>query len=336
MIGLGSGLFLLLAAGAALVVNAAATSAARAGATPVGARAQWDATWAASPQAATALVADPVGLSDQTVRNIIYTSIGGNGLRVRVSNAFGTGPLHVGRVTVGVELDAAELAHKAPVRSVTFGGHDSVVVAAGREVVSDQVSMRVLPQEDLAVSLYLPAATGPATYHQAAWQTNYIASGDHAADVAAAAYTGTTRSWYFLDGVDVRNARARGSIVAFGDSITDVGHSQINANARWPNYLSRRLEAAQGDNAPSVIDAGISGNRVLNASACYGVSALTRFERDVLSQTGVRDVILLEGINDIGFSQTPSALCRIPACPRDKSSTGTRSSLGHGYGDPPG
>jgi lysophospholipase L1-like esterase len=312
VIGLIGVVFLFVAGGATLVVNAGAPSTAHTGASPSGTGSHWDATWGASPQAATPLAAKPVGLSNQTVRNIVFTSIGGNRLRVRVSNRFGTTPLHLGRVTVGVELDAAELVDAVPVRSVTFGGHESVLVPAGREAVSDEMSMRVHPQEDLAVSLYLPAATGPATYHLAAWQTNYVASGDHTSDVGAAAYTETTASWYFLDGVDVRNVRARGSIVAFGDSITDVGHSQTNANTRWPNYLSRRLEAALRDRAPSVINEGISGNRVLNASPCYGASALTRFKRDVLSQSGVKDVILLEGINDIGFSQTPNTGCSVP------------------------
>ncbi|MBV9801136.1 MAG: SGNH/GDSL hydrolase family protein, partial [Solirubrobacterales bacterium] len=105
----------------------------------------------------------------------------------------------------------------------------------------------------------------------------------------------------------VTSVRAPGSVVAFGDSITDGAASQVGANDRWPNLLARRLDAARGDNAPSVVDEGIGGNRVLNDSPCFGVSALARFSRDVLSQTGVKDVILLEGINDIGFSQVTPA-----------------------------
>lgn len=160
--------------------------------------------------------------------------------------------------------------------------------------------------------MYLPVATGPATYHSGAQQTNYVATGNHAGNVSAAAYTTTATSWYFLDGVDVSNAQAPGSIVAFGDSITDGAASQVGANDRWPNFLARRLDAALGANAPSVVDEGIGGNRVLNDSACFGVNALARFSRDVLSQTGVKDVILLEGINDIGFSQEPNTGCFAP------------------------
>jgi lysophospholipase L1-like esterase len=251
------------------------------------------------------------GFNNQTVRNIVYTSVGGSELRVRLSNTFGTTALRIGRVSVGVELTGAQLVPGTS-HPVTFGGRTSVTVAAGAQVVSDPVSLQVSPLEDLAVSVYLPVATGPATYHAGAQQTNYVASGNHAGNVSAAAYTTTATSWYFLDGVDVSNAQAPGSIVAFGDSITDGAASQVGANDRWPNFLARRLDAQLGANAPSVVDEGIGGNRVLNDSACFGVNALARFGRDVLSQTGVKDVILLEGINDIGFSQTPNAGCTAP------------------------
>jgi hypothetical protein len=133
-----------------------------------------------------------VGFSNQTIRNIAFTSIGGNGLRVRLSNVFGRSPLRVGRVTVGLALVGARLA-RSSVRRVSFHGRASVVIPEGREVVSDHVPMPVRAQQNLAISLYLPASTGPATYHQAAWQTNYMASGEHA-----------------LDGVQVRMGRATG------------------------------------------------------------------------------------------------------------------------------
>jgi len=150
----------------------------------------------------------------------------------------------------------------------------------------------------------LPVATGRATYHASAQQTTYIASGNHAGDVGPRRYTTTATSWYFNDEVEVRNARTPGTVIALGDSITDGAASQVNANARWPNFLARRLNAAYGAQAPSVVDEGIGGNRVLNDSPCFGVNALARLDRDVLSVTGGRSVILLEGINDIGFSQT--------------------------------
>ena len=148
---------------------------------------------------------------------------------------------------------------------MTFGGHTSVTIPAGQEVVSDPVHMQLPRLTKLAVDLYLPNPTGPATYHALAWETNYVASGDHAGEATTTAYTTHDQSWYFVDGVDVRNPATPGTVVAFGDSITDVGHSEVDSEARWPNYLSRRLDADRwGTSAPTVVDEGISGNRVLN------------------------------------------------------------------------
>jgi lysophospholipase L1-like esterase len=250
------------------------------------------------------------GFRDQTVRNVIYTSVGGDELRVQVSNTFGTQPLMVGAVSVGVVLVGARLV-PGTAHTVTFGGKASVTIPAGVQTLSDPLAMTVAPLQELAVSLYLPTATGPATYHMDAQQTGYVASGDHAAETADTAYTTTDSAWFFLDGLDVRDSAAPGTIVAFGDSITD-GAQALNANGRWPNYLARRLHAVFGHRAPAVVDEGISGNRVLNDSVCFGQSADDRFERDALSQPGVNDVILLEGINDIGFSGETDSGCFAP------------------------
>jgi lysophospholipase L1-like esterase len=303
----------ILVVASGVAANAAAHTSKSAAAAASTAHSEWDATWATSPTAPTSLLPNlaVAGFNDQTVRNVIFTSVGGSELRVRLSNTFGTSALHVGGVSVGIVLTGAQLV-PGTTHTVTFGGHSSVTLPAGAEAFSDPLSMTVSPLEVLAVSLYLPVATGQATYHGSAQQVNYVASGDHTGDVGPAAYTTTATSWYFLDGVDVRNAHSPGSVVAFGDSITDGFASQNGANDRWPNFLARRLDAKFGAEAPSVVDEGIGGNRVLTDSACFGVSALARFNRDVLSQTGVRDVILLEGINDIGFSQGPNAGCFAP------------------------
>lgn len=255
----------------------------------------WVATWAGSP------VVGSTAFNDQTVRNIIYTSVGGDKVRLRLSNKFGSQPVEVGATGVGVVLDGAQLA-AGTIHPVTFGGHASVTIPAGKKVLSDPINMQVPRLTKLAVDLYLPAPTGPATRHPLAWETNYVASGNHAGDATSTAYTAQTSSWYFVDGVDVHNPAARGTVVAFGDSITDVGHSEVDSEARWPNYLSRRLDVTSGNRAPAVVDAGVSGNRVLNDSGGSGQSALQRFQRDALSQPGVQAVVLLEGINDIGQS----------------------------------
>jgi len=296
-------------AGAAILVTVATIVPMGAGAAAAPSNPRWVATWTASP-----LGGDTTQFSDQTVRNIIYTSVSGSEVRVRLSNTFGTGPVEVGATSVAVVLDGAQLVPGTS-HSLTFGGHTSVTIPAGEQALSDPIHMRVPRLTELAVDLYLPSPTGPATYHALAWQTNFVASGDHAGDAASTPFTTKVSSWYFVDGVDVRNPATPGTVVAFGDSITDVGHSEVDSEARWPNYLSRRLDAVLGKNAPAVVDAGISGNRVLNDSSCFGQSALARFQRDALSQPGVRAVILLEGINDIGFSGEPDTGCYAPNNP---------------------
>jgi len=185
---------------------------------------------------------------------------------------------------------------------VTFRGRASFRIPAGAQVLSDPVAMRVWPLEELAVSVYLPDHTGRATYHSDAYQVNWVsAPGDYTTDSAASAFVVPTTSWFYLSGLIVRSAQADGTVVAVGDSITDGVGSDVGANARWPNDLARRLDAVSGPTL-AVADEGIGGNRVLANSPFFGVSAEARFEQDVLDQPGVRDVIVLEGINDIGFS----------------------------------
>lgn len=306
---------------------------------------RWEATWAAAPQAPSAgdaalgliPASNPgvTGFSNQTVRNIVFTSVGGDEARIHLSNAFGTGPVEIGQATVGEELSGAELA-PGTVRSLTFNGNSSVTIPAGSEVVSDPVRMLVRPLEDLAISIYLPNATGPTTYHAFSQQLNYVAPGNEAAVEDPSSYAGLPSasgppyalgsSWYYVSGVDVVASRwSPGTVVGFGDSITDGTNSQINANDRWPSLLAKRLDAALGDRAPAVVDEGIGGNRVLSGSPCFGESALTRFNRDVLSVPGVRDVILLEGINDIGLSGAPNTGCSVPA------TVVTPTDIIHGY-----
>jgi lysophospholipase L1-like esterase len=251
------------------------------------------------------------GFSNQTIRDIIDISAGGAALRVHLSNLFGTRPLTIGRASVGVVLDGGELV-PASNRPLTFGGRLAVTIPAGATVTSDPLSGRVAPLAELAISFYLPGSTGPATNHLYAGQTTYVASGDQVADVEGASFNRREPAWYFATEVDVRSATAGGTIVAFGDSITDGVGSEAGSDDRWPNFLARRLEAVLGDHAPGVVDEGIGGNRVLSGSRCFGQSALARFERDALSEPGVRAIIVLEGVNDIGFAMGPANACTNP------------------------
>ncbi len=267
----------------------------------------WVATWGASPTAAVPGTSASHGFAGQTIRNIVFTSAGGSMVRIRFTNAFGSMPLRIGAAAIAVERSGAEVAPGTSF-ALSFAGQPSVVIPVGSEALSDPVRLAVLPLEKLAVSIYLPYRTGPATQHRGSHQINYLATGAHALDAGAAAFGLQTRSWYFVDRVDVLSPPGvLGTVVALGDSITDGVQSPINANARWPNDLARRLDARTGATL-GVIDEGIGGNRVLHSSACCGTAAITRFRADVADQPGATEVILLEGINDIGFSHGTAAL----------------------------
>ena len=275
------------------------------------ARTSWVATWAASPMAASDSAQAEQGFSDQTIRDIVYLSAGGDALRVHLSNLFGTRPLTIGGASVGVVLDGGALVPGSS-RQLTFGGRVAVTIPAGAAVTSDPLSGPVAPLTTLAITIYLPDPTGPATNHRYAGQSTYVGAGDQLADASGTAFGLRERSLYFAAEVDVRSATADGTIVAFGDSITDGVGSDSGADDRWPNFLARRLAAAFGDRAPGVVDEGIAGNRVLSDSSCYGQSGLVRFERDALALPGVRAVIVLEGINDIRYARRAATACTSP------------------------
>ncbi len=260
-------------------------------------------TWSTSPFESGALTIPFVnGFSNQTIRQIVHVSLGGQAVRLRLTNALGTRPVTFDSVYLGIQLSGATLMPRSN-RAVSFGGRSGITIAAGAEALSDVVSLRLEPGQNLVVSLFARAATGTPTTHGFAFQTNYVADGNVAADEATTAFTTTTTSWYFLDAVDiVALQRNRGAIVALGDSITDGFGSTTDANHRWPDFLAQRLRQGRGPDALGVLNQGIGGNRVLNDSACFGVNAQARLDRDVLTQDGVDFVILLEGINDIGFS----------------------------------
>ena len=261
----------------------------------------WVTSWSASPQVATPDSLAAAGFDNQTVRDIIFTSVGGDPIRLELTNVFGASPLRVGHVTVA-EAGSSAAVLPGTIHPVTYRGSASFQIPAGAQILSDPVAMRVSPLQDLAVSVYLPGQTAAATFHADAQQVNWVsAAGDHADDSDAGAFTTPTLSWYYVSGLIVQAPGADGTVVALGDSITDGVGSTTGADARWPNDLARRLDAL-GRPTLSVADEGIGGNRVLIGARCCGASAEARFGRDALDQPGVRDVIVLEGINDIGFS----------------------------------
>jgi hypothetical protein len=281
--------------------HAAPRLARRARATQASPAANWISSWGASPQGPSANNLSGQGFRFQTLRQIVSTSIGGSRVRIELSNAYGTRPLLIGGAAIAVQQSGAGLA-AGTARQLTFGGQNSLLVPPGAEALSDPVTLPVKPLQRLAVSLYLPVRTGPATEHADAEETSFLAAGDRLSQLTAAGFSRRTGSWYYLDGVDVLAPRRElGAVVALGDSITDGVGSTPGGENRWPDYLARRLDARPGSSL-AVVNEGIGGNRVLNDALCCGAGAVARFARDVRGRAGAREVILLEGVNDIGFS----------------------------------
>jgi lysophospholipase L1-like esterase len=264
----------------------------------------WVATWSTS----NAAVPDPATFKNQTLREIIHTSVGGQAVRIRLANTFGTQAVTFENVYVGLQNSGASLVPGSN-HAVTFGGSKSITIREGAEALSDTISLSVGSEQNLSVSLFTSGSTGPATVHPVALQTNYISdAGDVASTEAASPFAKTTQSWYFLQSVEVvASPNVNGSIVALGDSITDGVSSRPDMYERWTDVLARRLLSNSSQSVMSVLNAGISGNRVLTNSPCWGANALARLDRDVFSQTAVRTVILFEGTNDIGQPDTPTA-----------------------------
>lgn len=243
----------------------------------------------------------PRAFHDETVRMIVRTSIGGDGLRLTLSNALGMDPVQIGAVHVALR-DRGSAIVPGSDRAVTFGGRTSLSLEPGALAVSDAVALPVPALTELAVSLYLPSETRSVTTHEFALTTTYVAAGN-AAGAAALPNAATNLTLFWLTGVEVLAAPQAGAIVAFGDSITDGVSTTPGTHRAWPALLAAKLQANDATRHWAVINAGISGNRVRRD--VIGRSALGRFDRDVLARAGVKWLVLLEGINDITFSALP-------------------------------
>ncbi len=263
--------------------------------------ARWLGTWASSQQIPEPRNALPAAaLRDATLRQIVHLTVGGHELRVRFANVFGTTPLHILAAHLAVPVSRLTGAiDPASDTALTFGGRSSVVIPPGAVYYSDPVAFNARPLSDLAVSLYLRKPPSPQTSHPGSRETSFLLHGNH---VAAAQLPGAMRfnHWFFLSGLDVRVHGPAAAIVTLGDSITD-GHATPNdSNTRWPDDLARRLQAAPATRRLSVLNVGTGGNRLLRYG--LGPDALARFDRDVLAQPGVRYLIVIEGVNDLGMA----------------------------------
>ncbi len=257
---------------------------------------KWVGTWASAPLVdAHAKPAEAV-LTGATLREVVHVSIGGDTVRVRFTNLYGTGPLLIGAAEIAQTLKGADIVAGTG-KALTFHGVPSVSIPAGALVVSDPIPFKFAPLSDVTVSFYLPSPSGPVTEHELGNATSYHASGNVVSSASLDAPT-TLTSWEYLNGIDTLAPAAAGAVITIGDSITDGAKSTRDANQRWPDELARRLQADPKSRNLAVLNEGISGNQILRDGA--GPNALARFDRDVIAQNGAKYLLILEGINDIG------------------------------------
>ncbi|MEP6637663.1 MAG: SGNH/GDSL hydrolase family protein [Acidobacteriota bacterium] len=264
---------------------------------------EWVATWSTSlhePDLGVPGLAN-TGFSNQTLRQIVHTSIGGRQVRVRLSTFKAKG-LVIGSAHIALRSAGAAIVPGSD-RTLTFGGKPSIILPTGASVVSDGVDLEVPALGDLAISIFVPENTGPATWHFEARQSLYISSAGDFTASPILPIAATVAAWFWLSGVDVTVPERTGSIAAFGESVTDGSQSTMDANHRWTDQLAQRLIAQHGNHARGVLNEGLAGGRLLHDS--LGPNGLARFGRDVLSQTGLTHVMVHMGGNDL-FSLNPA------------------------------
>lgn len=269
----------------------------------------WVTTWATALQPIPQISNPPPlyrapDVAGRTLRQIVYPTLSGEVARIHISNAYGKAPLVIEdlRIARSGAGSAVQIGTEA---RVTFGGKPAVSVPPGGEIDSDPVRVGISAGVPYAVSSYMGREQKLIAWHRVSSQVNYLSMpGNHAGDASADAYRQRITQFAWVTGVQVE-APSSSTIAAIGDSITDGMRSSLNQNRRWPDALARRV-AQSGDKSVAVVNLGISGNRLLTDSSCYGDALASRFGRDVLAQPGVKTVILLIGINDINFAAMPA------------------------------
>ncbi len=263
----------------------------------------WVGTWGTSPQLTETRNLPPApGLTSNTLRQIVQVSIGGNKLRAKFSNAFGTNPVTMSSIHLALSTGGSTIKTGSD-RALTFQGKPSVTIPAGEIVVSDPFDFDLAPLSDVAVTIDFGDTSAAVTGHPGSRSTSYLQPGDSVSEVDLPT-AAQTQHWYILTGLDVEANHPSAAIVTLGDSITDGRGSGTDKNDRWPDDLARRLQSDKNTADIAVLNEGIGGNCVLRGG--LGPTAVSRFDRDVLSPSGVRWLIVLEGVNDIGGSHDAS------------------------------
>lgn len=261
---------------------------------------KWRGTWSTSQQLTEPHNMPPKpGLSGNTLRQIVRVSLGGEQLRVRLSNAFGTEPVIIHSAHIAASAGAGSIKPNTG-KSLQFNGHSAITIQPGEAALSDAFSFDLDPLSNIAISLYIKEVPSDVTGHPGSRTTSYIKTGNH---ISAPEIPGASQTdhWYLIDAIDVKAPESTAAVATLGNSITDGRGSGTNKQNRWPDELAQRLQKDPGTRHVAVLNQGLGGNCVLRD--CIGPSALSRFQRDVLNQTGVRWLIILEGINDIGQAE---------------------------------
>jgi lysophospholipase L1-like esterase len=261
----------------------------------------WVQAWSTSLISAMDTGISNEGFKNITIRQIVHPHINGSKVRINLSNLYGNKAITFNSVHVALQDISAGI---IPItdKKVTFNsGKSAITLLPGTTIWSDPVDLKIV-DHNLVISIYIADASGPATWHPMALQTNYISKpGNHTTNIKADKYIKTVTSWFWLSGVEVlADNTVKGTLVIFGDSITDGNNSTIDANRRWPDYLTRRIQRESPQYKLAVLNKGISGNRLMTDTPYFGVKGLDRLERDVLQQKDLKGVIFLLGINDIG------------------------------------
>jgi lysophospholipase L1-like esterase len=257
----------------------------------------WTGAWTAPVQAPLEEGISHNGFHNQTVRMILKPQIDGKKIRIRLSNTFSSEPLSIEEVHIAVSKKGSEIISDTDL-NVLFEGKQKVTIPPGENMWSDPLHFNVNSNKSLAVSIYVREKTGPATWHPRSMQTNYITNGNETGSSDWPAFRQKEKSWFWLDTVDVlADSSVKGSIVVLGSSIANGNHSTLDANHRWPDYLAERMK--DSDTPMSVLNAGISANKLIESTPDKGESAGDRLNRDVFDQTAVKAVILHQGLNDI-------------------------------------
>ncbi|WP_018255718.1 SGNH/GDSL hydrolase family protein [Salinispora mooreana] len=317
----------------------------------------WAASWATAVAGGNASGPTNAGFENQTIRNIVHTTVGGSVLRVRLSNMYGEQDIQVGRATIARpdETTPDDLSDIDPstLRKLTFGGSTSATMNQGAELISDPVDFPIGDQQDLVVTVYYPAPTGLVTFHGMSRQTSFIGDGDLASDAGAGLGRLSDCCWLFLSGIDVQRHKSPGSVVVFGDSIAEGSGSTLNANKRWPDLLADRyIDARPDSRTPAVLNMSLAGNRLNHEGTEPGAggfpgynelgpNALARLDEDIFAQNGARAVITHLGINDIWMSDdsAEAIITSLRQVNQQVKARGLRSLVGtltpyEGHGEP--